>query len=154
MDRARRAKLDFARVVDDGGSARFAEVALTFDGAVETGRVECPPGDEGRALFATAEATVAAARALSKNRFSCTVRLAEVAEVCGSEFALVNASLRAGGRTVPVLGSCAARGARTEAVARASLDAINRWLDLTLHGFAIENFDELDYERRGDTSAS
>jgi hypothetical protein len=143
MERTQRARLDAARIVIDG-DVRTAEVTLTYKGAVAIGKAHCEGADTSADLRGVARATIAAAREIAHGRFSCVVQLAEMMEVCGSEFALVNAMLYAGGRVVPVLGSCLLRGDVADAAARATLDAVNRWLDLSLRGLDLEGFDELD----------
>jgi hypothetical protein len=57
---------------------------------------------------------------------------------------LVNAMLYFNGRAIPVYGACTIRQGPNDAAARASLDAINRFLDLTLPEVSVEGFDELE----------
>jgi len=143
MERNARAKLDRALLAGERDT-RHAEVTLSFDGRTRTERAACEGPGTPADLRAVARATIGAARSLSDERFSGVVQLADVTEVCGAEFAIVNAMLYAGGRSVPVLGSCLLRGDVAVAAARATLDAVNRWLDLSLHGYDLEGFDELE----------
>ena len=139
MERTARARLVYSGI-DESGESREAEVRLEYRDNVVTGRVGCERGD----LLATALATLEAARELARHPLSCTLKSAETTEVFGSRYALVNGTLFNGGRAVPVLGSAAIRGATTEAIARATLDALNRWLDVGLEGARLEGFDELE----------
>lgn len=129
MDRSPRAKLERARVTSGDGACR-AEVTLSFGAVVETATASCDGEGPAAELRAVAEATISAARALAGENFSCVIRLAEVLEVAGNDFAIVNGTVAARGRSAPVLGSCLVRDDVADAAARATLDAVNRWLEI------------------------
>jgi hypothetical protein len=145
--RRARAKLETVEILERDGR-RFARVELSY-GEGRTAS-EFPVGEAGDEIAAVAEATLSAARTLAQSRFSCALAFAQQMDALGQHMLLVNATVYVRGRTIPVYGASVIRENPLESTARASLDAVNRFLDLSLPDPALGGFDDFDRLHTGE----
>jgi hypothetical protein len=126
----KRLRFDRADVFDEDRRCRV-EISFTFADRIIKTSAEDSAGATG-ALKAAAVATLKAVEGAVEGRFSCSLADLDHVNALGKDLIAVLVDVDFEGKQVQVFGSCQKSGSEVDAAVKATLNATNRFIELSM----------------------
>ena len=127
----RRLRFDRALLLQEADGVPFVEVTFTFAGREIKATQKQTEENDGQ-LRAAATATLLAIEQAVDGRFKCALADLDRVNALGKELIAVLVNLEYKGNQVQLFGSCQIAGSEIDITVKATLNATNRFVELTL----------------------